>query len=63
MKSMLLARNVTAFVNAFGIEDPDFVLTLATLPWQSEDERNAFINEIVSINNGELVKQTTEQEF
>lgn len=57
---MLLERNITAFVNAFGIEDPDLIVTLATMPWKSEDERNGFINEIVSINNGELIKQTTE---
>lgn len=59
---MLLMRNVTAFVNAFGVEDADLVVTLATIPWKSEDERDGFINEIVSINNGALLKPTPDVE-
>jgi len=52
-----LANNVTAFANMFGISDPDFVMAFATLPWENENERNAFINELVDINSGALVRE------
>lgn len=54
---MLLVNNITSFLNVFGIEEPDLVMTLATMPWKSEDDRDGFINEIVSMNNGELYKR------
>jgi len=52
-----LANNVAAFANMFGISDPDFVMAFATLPWENDSERNAFINELVDINGGALVKE------
>jgi hypothetical protein len=52
-----LANNVAAFANMFGISDPDFVMAFATLPWENDNERNAFINELVDINSGALVKE------
>jgi hypothetical protein len=52
-----LANNVAAFVNMFGISDPDFVMAFATLPWENDSERNSFINELVDINSGALVKE------
>jgi hypothetical protein len=54
---MLLVNNITSFLNVFGVEEPDLVMTLATMPWKSEDDRDGFINEIVSMNNGELYKR------
>jgi len=54
---MLLVNNITSFLNVFGIEEPDLVMTLATMPWKSEDDRDGFINEIVAMNNGELYKR------
>jgi hypothetical protein len=54
---MLLVNNVTSFLNVFGVEEPDLVMTLATMPWKSEDDRDGFINEIVSMNNGQLYKR------
>jgi hypothetical protein len=51
---MQIARDVAAFVNVFGVKDPDLVVTLATIPWASEDDRNGFINELVEMNNGSL---------
>ncbi len=52
---MKLANNIAAFVNFFGMEDPDLVMAFATVPWESDNERNAFLNELVSINNGNLI--------
>jgi hypothetical protein len=54
---MLLVNNITSFLNVFGIEEPDLVMTLATMPWRSEDDRDGFINEIVAMNNGQLYKR------
>ena len=54
---MKLANNVTAFVNMFGISDPDFVMAFASIPWESDNDRNSFINELVDINSGDLVRE------
>ncbi len=54
---MKLANNVTAFVNMFGISDPDFVMAFASIPWESDSDRNSFINELVDINSGALVRE------
>ena len=54
---MKLANNVTAFVNMFGISDPDFVMAFAAIPWENDNDRNSFINELVDINSGALVKE------
>lgn len=52
---MKLANNIAAFVNFFGMQDPDLVMSFATVPWESDNERNAFLNELVDINNGNLI--------
>jgi hypothetical protein len=52
-----LANNVAAFVNMFGISDPDFVMAFASIPWESDNDRNSFINELVDINSGALVRE------
>jgi len=54
---MFLANNISAFVNVFGFDDPDFIMSFASIPWESTDERNGFINELVNMNNGYLLNQ------
>jgi hypothetical protein len=54
---MFLAKNIAAFVNVFGPEDPDLVMSMAAIPWKSEDDRNGFINELIAMNNGDLLKE------
>ena len=49
---MLLARDVAAFVNVLGTSNPDLVWSLATLGWESEEDRNAFISEINNFKGG-----------
>ena len=46
----------------FDVEDADFVMTMATIPWKSEDDRNGFINEIIEINNGALYMNYPDEE-
>ena len=52
---MKLANNIAAFVNFFGVKDPDLVMSFSLIPWESDDDRNAFLNELVDINNGNLI--------
>lgn len=52
---MKLANNIAAFVNFFGMEDPDLVMTFSLIPWETDNDRNAFLNELVHMNNGSLI--------
>ena len=54
---MYLAKNVAAFVNFFGMQEPDFIMSFATIPWQSEQDRNGFLNELAYMNNGDIFRQ------
>jgi len=38
--------DISAFVAVLGLSNPDVVWTFATIPWESQDDRNAFIAEI-----------------
>lgn len=49
---MLIARDIAAFVNVLGTGNPDLVWSLATVGWESEDDRNAFINEVNKFKGG-----------
>lgn len=42
----LLMNDIAAFVNVLGVEEPDLVWYLANVEWESDSERNAFIDEI-----------------
>jgi hypothetical protein len=39
-------KDVTAFVDALGYEYPSIVLSLANIPWESEQDRDDFIKTI-----------------
>lgn len=36
-------KDVTAFVDALGYDYPGVVISLANIPWESEQDRNDFI--------------------
>lgn len=57
---MSFAKDIAAFVNVFGLTDPDFIMTFASIPWESEQERNYFLNELIDMNNGSLFKEKGE---
>lgn len=57
---MSLAKDVAAFANVFGMRDPDLIMAFASVPWESEQERNYFINELIDMNNGSLIKEKGE---
>lgn len=36
-------KNVTAFVDALGYEEPAIIISLSQVPWDSDDDRDDFI--------------------
>jgi hypothetical protein len=36
-------KDVTAFVDALGYDEPAIILTLSQIPWESDDDRDDFI--------------------
>lgn len=52
---MNLSENIAAFTNAIGSENPDVVFGLANIDWNSEDDRNSFIHELVKLNNNQRI--------
>lgn len=39
-------KDVTAFVDALGYDYPGIVLSLANIPWESEQDRDDFITRL-----------------
>jgi hypothetical protein len=39
-------KDVTAFVDALGYDYPGVVLSLANIPWESEQDRDSFIKNL-----------------
>jgi len=37
-------QDVAAFADALGYDEPAIVLTLAQVPWQSDEDRDGFID-------------------
>jgi hypothetical protein len=52
---MDLARNIAAFTNMFGAQNADVLFPFALINWETEDERNQFLNELADINGGKLI--------
>lgn len=46
----LLINDITAFASVLGVSNPDLVWTLATIPWESESDRNMFIAQIATMD-------------
>lgn len=42
----MLVNDIAAFTNVLGVTEPDLVWYLANVEWESDSERNAFIDEI-----------------
>ena len=54
---MSLDRNIAAFTNLLGQRTPEITFAFALVPWESPEERNKFISELVEINNGFRIGQ------
>jgi hypothetical protein len=52
---MLLAKHIAAFTNAFGEQNAEVILPFSAIDWKSEDDRNQFLNELVTLNDGQPI--------
>jgi hypothetical protein len=52
---MSLVNHIAAFTNVLGTQHPDIVFGFASIDWQSDEDRNQFINELVSLNNNQKI--------
>ena len=39
-------NNVSAFVDALGMDEPGIIISLANVPWQTNEDRDQFIAHI-----------------
>lgn len=52
---MNLAKNIAAFTNMFGAQNADIVFPFSLVEWDSADDRNEFLNELLIINKGQRI--------
>lgn len=52
---MELARNIAAFTNMFGAQNAEVLFPFALVNWETEDDRNQFLNELADLNGGKLI--------
>lgn len=46
----MFVRNLDAFTRALGVENAPAVVHLSLLPWESDEQRDSFIEDITAIN-------------
>lgn len=49
---MILAKNIAAFTNMFGEHNADVIMPFSLVDWETEDDRNKFLTELLVMNNG-----------
>jgi hypothetical protein len=49
---MSLDKNIAAFSNLFLHKAPEIVFAFSLVDWESPEERNKFIAEMVKVNSG-----------
>jgi len=52
---MALSRNIAAFSNLLGVENAHVVFPFALTDWQNDDDRDAFINELLILNDNQKI--------
>ena len=52
---MSLVNHISAFTNILGPQFPDIVFAFASADWQSDDDRNKFINELLELNDNKKI--------
>ena len=52
---MNLAKNIAAFTNMFGAQNADIVFPFSLVEWDSTDDRDEFLNELLIINKGQRI--------
>lgn len=46
----MLVRSLDAFTRALGVENAPMIVTLAQIPWDSDEQRDDFIKDLTGIN-------------
>lgn len=52
---MDLVNHIAAFTNVLGADHPEIVFGFASADWKSEEDRNQFIDELMSLNNNQKI--------
>ena len=52
---MALQNDIVAFSNLFGVENAHIVFPFAINEWQNDEDRNAFINELLILNDNQKI--------
>lgn len=52
---MSLVNHISAFTNALGADHPDIVFSFASMDWKTDQDRNDFIQELLSINDNKKI--------
>jgi hypothetical protein len=52
---MNFQENVASFVNVFGVENSEVAFPFGLVEWESSDDRNKFIAQILKLNNNEKI--------
>lgn len=50
----MFVRNISAFTDALGVENAPTVMWLSLAPWQSDNQRNTFIEQLTGISMREV---------
>ncbi len=49
---MSLDKNIAAFSNVFNFKSPEIIFAFSVIDWESPEERNMFIAEMIKANDG-----------
>jgi hypothetical protein len=52
---MSLDKNIAAFSNFFNYKAPEIIFAFSVVNWESPEERNKFISEMVELNDGRRI--------
>lgn len=54
---MSLDKNIAAFSNLFMHKAPEIIFAFSVIDWESPEDRNKFISEMIKANNGYRIGQ------
>jgi len=49
---MSLDKNIAAFANFFNFKAPEIAFAFSVIDWETPEERNKFISEMIVLNDG-----------
>jgi hypothetical protein len=52
---MALSHDIAAFTNLLGVQNAHIVFPFAVNDWQTKEDRDAFINELLILNDNQKI--------